>query len=306
MEPPPAPRDLAVVIACYRARETIAACLDSLQRQRTPRAYETVLVESSGDGTAGLVQQRFPWVRLVESETRCYAGDARNLAIPLTSAPVVAFLDADCVVPDDWVDSVVEAHTDSHLLVGGVIDNAAPESLLACGYHFLEFNLWLPGRGPAEIDEIAGCCLSLKREAFDRYGPFVAGTYSSDTAFQWRMRVDGHRVLRDPRIRVLHDGRMPLGRFLAHTVEHRRQYAGVVCRERRLGRGACLVRAAARLALPPVLVAVIAFRALRTGVYRARLLASLPIVAAGAAARAWGEAIGFLAAMPSRGEQADL
>jgi len=295
VHPTPPPTELAVVIACYQARATVAACLESLERQRTECTVETVLVESSGDGTAELVRQRFPWVRLIESTTRCFAGDARNLAIPLTAAPVIAFLDADCVVPEDWVERVVAAHRDPHLLVGGVIDNAAPTSALAWGYHFLEFNLWLPGRGPSEIDEIAGCCLSLKREAYERYGPFVAGTYSSDTAFQWRLRADGHRVLRDPSIRVLHDGRMPLGRFLAHTVEHRRQYAGVVCRERRLGRGARIVQGLARLALPPALVAVVALRVLRAGSYRRRFLASLPIVAAGAVARAWGEARGFLA-----------
>lgn len=288
------PAQLAVVIACYEARATVAACLESLERQRTDCAYETVLVESSGDGTGELIRQRFPWVHLVESATRCFAGDARNLAIPRTTAPVIAFLDADCVVPEDWVERVVAAHRDEHLLVGGVIDNAAPSSLLACGYHFLEFNLWLPGRGPAEIDEIAGCCLSLKREAFERYGPFVAGTYSSDTVFQWRLRADGHRVLRDPRIRVLHDGRMPLGRFLGHTVDHRRQYAQVLCRERRLGRGARLMRALARAVLPPALLAVVTARVLRAGVHRRRFIAALPIVATGAVARAWGEARGFL------------
>ncbi len=284
-----------MIIACYHARATISGCLESLERQRTAHRFETVLVESSGDGAAELVRQRFPWVRLIERTERCYAGDARNLALATIEAPLVAFVDADCVVPPDWVDRVVDAHRTDHLLVGGAIENAAADSLLAWGYYFLEFNLWLPGRGADEIDEIAGCCLSMKREAYDRYGPFTAGTYSSDTEFQWRMRADGHRVLRDPRIRVLHDGRMPLKLFLTHTVTHRRHFASVLCRFGRMGLLRRVVGAAARLALPPALVVVIAARVVRAGVYRRRLVAALPVVALGAVARAWGEMLGLLA-----------
>ncbi|HSW48736.1 MAG TPA: glycosyltransferase family 2 protein, partial [Bryobacteraceae bacterium] len=109
---------LSVVISCYNSRSTLDDCLSSLRRQETRSRFEVILVESSADGTADHVRRDYPEVRLLASARRLYCGDARNLALGVARAPVVAFLDADCHVGAEWVEAVLEAHRSPYWLVG--------------------------------------------------------------------------------------------------------------------------------------------------------------------------------------------
>jgi len=141
-----APPELSIIIAAYHAGATIDTCLESLRRQATSRKYEILLVESSHDGTAERMQNRFPEVRLIKSPERLYCGDARNRAMRLARARITAFIDADCYVGEDWVESVCRAHREDTLLAGGIVDNAPTRNPVSWAYYFCEFSLWLPAK----------------------------------------------------------------------------------------------------------------------------------------------------------------
>lgn len=130
--------ELSIIIASYNARRTIETCLDSLRLQNTSRAFETILVDSSTDGTADLVRQRSPEVKLITSTSRLFPGAARNLGLKAAQAKIIAFLDADCFVERGWVDAVLEAQSPPHYLVSGAILNGTPDRRLAwstTGWH---------------------------------------------------------------------------------------------------------------------------------------------------------------------------
>jgi glycosyltransferase involved in cell wall biosynthesis len=103
--------DLSIIIASYNARRTIEMCLDSLRLQKGSRTFETILVDSSTDGTADLVRQSYPEVRLLISTSRLFCGSARNAGLKVARAPIIAFLDADCFVEPGWVDAVLAAQS---------------------------------------------------------------------------------------------------------------------------------------------------------------------------------------------------
>ena len=192
--------DISVIVPSYKARATIEACLDSLHAQKTAASYEIIVVGSGDDEAAGLAD-RFPEVRLLWFRERKFAGHARNLGALEARGAILAFVDADCIPAEDWIEAIRHAHQDTAPVIGGVVANANPESIVGRAYYFAEFNRWLPDSPPGRVDEVPGCCWSMKRPAFERYGPFLEGTYCSDTAFQWRMAVGGERsylILRSP------------------------------------------------------------------------------------------------------------
>jgi GT2 family glycosyltransferase len=287
------PPKLSVVVATYNARATVDVCLDSLHRQKTGEPFEIILVDSSTDGTADHVRRHYPRVRLLESPDRLYCGDARNLAMKVAEAPIVAFLDADCFVDENWIESVLEAHRSPHWLVGGIIDNGSRRSLVSWAYYFCEFSLWLPRSKPAEIAEIAGCCLSFKREAFEKYGPFLCGTYCSDTAFHWRVQRDGYKVLFAPSIRVFHTVDSKVLEFLEHVMMHRSYFTRVALSQKKLAAWQRPLLAALAPVYPFLLTALTAGRVLRCPRYLPVFLISLPLVFLAFCARAWGEVIGL-------------
>jgi len=286
--------ELSVIIASYNARRTIAMCLDSLRLQKTSRTFETILVDSSTDGTAEMVRQRYPEVRLITSASRLFCGSARNVALKVAQAPIIAFLDADCFVEPGWVDAVLAAQSPPHYLVSGVVLNGSPDNQVAWAYYFCEFSHWLPARASREIHEAPGCCLSFQRPAYEAYGPFLEGTYSSDTAFHWRTRRNGHKVHLNPAIRVFHQTRYNIRDYLNHVAYHRRCYARVKLRESGLGLALRLAHVLLALLLPFLLLMVIGIRVIISRRFFREFLSCLPLLFAGLCARAYGEFFGFL------------
>ena len=287
--------ELSVVIVAYNERHTIERCLASLVRQQTGRPFEVILIDSSCDGTDAIAR-RFSFVRVQHFAARKYPGDARNAGVAFARGGIIAFLDADCFVESDWIETVVRAHQAPHLAVGSAIINGSPESLVAWAYYFCEFNLWLPRRETCEMAEMATCGLSIKRRAFDQYGPFIEGTYCSDTAFHWRLARDGHKVIFFPSIRIAHTLRYGLAGFLRHIAAHRRGFASVVVHQKQFTASKRFAAALATAFLPLLLFLLIAWRVARSEHLLRPFLIAAPIVLLGVLARAWGEFLGFATA----------
>ncbi|HTR34718.1 MAG TPA: glycosyltransferase [Bryobacteraceae bacterium] len=283
---------LSVVIASYCSRRTIQACLRSLENQTRPPS-EIILVDSGSDGTAELVVGEFPHVRLFSFSERKYPGDARNIALQHATGDVIAFLDADCVADPNWAEEILLAHQNTDALIGGAVDNANPESLVGWAAYFCEFSQWMPGTKPRYMIEVPTNCLSIKRWAFEKYGPFLEGTYCSDSAFNWRAGADGQRPWFQPAIRVLHHNLANLGRFLAKQVMHGRAFATVRIQEQNLAPRRTAILWLGSPLLPLLLFSRLFVRVLKNRAYVSRFIQVSPIVSLGLTAWSWGECQGY-------------
>ena len=72
---------ISVIVASYNSKGTIEGCLRSLENQSHYGEIEIIVVDSSTDGTAEFVEEKFPKVRLFKFRERKYCGDARNIGI---------------------------------------------------------------------------------------------------------------------------------------------------------------------------------------------------------------------------------
>jgi glycosyltransferase involved in cell wall biosynthesis len=286
---------VSVIIPAYNAAATIERCLRSLEVQTAAREGEVIVVDSSSDGTADIVSRGFPWVRLFTFPARKFPGDARNRGIAQARADLLAFTDADCIADRRWLETILVAHRDRpEPLIGGAIENGNPESRVGWAAYLLELSQWVPSRPRGRMPEIPTGCLSLKRWAFERYGPFVEGTYSSDTAFQWRLVRDGHEPLFDPAIRVAHVNIGRLGELVRRKLRHGRDFARLRARAEEFSAGRRIAFAALAPGLPALLWSRIARRVAGDPYLRARLARATPLLLLGLCAWSAGEALGYL------------
>ena len=292
------PRDLSVIVVSFNARETIGACLRALGGQ-TVKGFRTLVVDSSSDGTAELVRREFTsagstGVELIHSKRRLYPGDARNAGLQRATSALVAFVDADCIAAPDWVERIVAAHTGSELIIGGSVGVANPGSLAGWAIYFCEFSGWIPQGRTRHLADIPTCCLSFKRAAYDHYGPFLEGSYCSDTLFNWKAGEGGHRPLFVPEIHVQHHNLTALRPILRKLRMHGETFARVRVRHGRWGRGDRFARAATWVLLPGWLWLRTSGRVARAPGYRWPFLRATPWVLAGLVCWSWGEAVGYL------------
>lgn len=215
---------VSVVVLTFNRPQALALCLSSLAGQ-TLKAFEVVLVDvSDGFSHHGLAPQADRLVlRHLRQANRGVAAN-RNTGAAHAKAPLVAFLDDDCIARPDWLAELVgAARIHPGALVGGAVVNAHPESLIAQAGQLIHeavdrhFNPVADNAG-----FLPGLNFALPAAAFqalngndERFGTLGA----EDRDFCRRWRASGRRIVKVPQAVVAHEHRTDLLGFL-------RQYFG--------------------------------------------------------------------------------
>jgi glycosyltransferase involved in cell wall biosynthesis len=205
----------SVIIPSFNSSKSICNCVRSVLLQEVKFEFEIVVVDSSEDDTVAVLRERFPQVKIIRSAKRLYPGEARNLGVKSASGVIIAFIDADCIACDKWLETIYQRHESGYIAIGGAIANGNPESTLGWAEYFLEFTEFLPSSPVRELRTIPTCNISYKKdEAFGRYGFFPAMRTAEDTTFNWMLVKNEERILFDPSIKIAHTCNRRLWAFL--------------------------------------------------------------------------------------------
>ncbi len=134
---------ISVVIPAHNERHFIVRAVESLVAQTLPRnEFEIIVVDNcSTDDTANLA--RDAGADLVVAEPIKGTNSARARGLSVAQAPIVAFLDADCSAPPDWLERILLAFkTQPHIVaLGGTYDLDFDSQAMRCFFVF--FQRWL-------------------------------------------------------------------------------------------------------------------------------------------------------------------
>lgn len=96
---------VSILIPAHNEEAYIGACLDSLCAINYPSLEIIVCNNNSTDTTCDIVK-KYPNVTLVH-ETIVGPNAARQKALSVSTGEIVATLDADCIVPKDWINQAI-------------------------------------------------------------------------------------------------------------------------------------------------------------------------------------------------------
>jgi len=179
--------------------------LRSLCNQRTSYAYEVIVVDSSPDDITLEVKRQFPQVRVLHLGERAYPGVARNAGIAQAQGEVLAFTDADCIVPPDWIERIMESQKRGMTVVGGPVGNGTPDSLLGTAQLLLEFNSFQADRGGIRTVEVLPTGnVAYHRTLFQHRQCFDNAIKGSDSVFSRSLAKEGVKLFLLPDVRILH------------------------------------------------------------------------------------------------------
>ncbi len=208
-----------VVVPVYNGLRTLPACVDALlQQTRTPAAV-WVVDNGSTDGTYEWLVRRAeaePRLRVLREVRRGQAA-ARNAALPLLEAEVVAFTDADCIPEPAWLERLVEGYADQAVgAVAGAVVGHAPQNLVERYLSVAAFPT--PGQ-PQVVEDYAfptvafyTANLSVRTEVLRQIGGFdVAMPPADDLDACCRILRAGWKMAYTPAARVghVHRARVP-------------------------------------------------------------------------------------------------
>jgi N-acetylglucosaminyl-diphospho-decaprenol L-rhamnosyltransferase len=240
---------VAIVIVAFNARGDLERCLASLTAAPPHVPSEIVVVDNgSTDGAPGMVEARFPSVRLMRAPGNVGFAAGTNLGIRATTSELILLLNPDTVVPAGAVDDLVrELGVRPHAAaVGPRIVDAAGRTEISFGRMpgpVVEARQKLAGRlydarfppaaalvergvrRPRAVDWVSGACLLVRRADADAVGLLDERyfLYWEDVDFCAALRGRGREVWFTPAVTITHvRGQSTAGRARAVTEAYRR------------------------------------------------------------------------------------
>lgn len=223
---------LSVVVVSFNVAPLLVRCLRAVLAERVPGGHEVIVVDNaSADGSAALVRERFPEVRLVANEANVGFARATNQGLALARGRALLLLNPDTEPQPGALATLLDfldRHPDA-AAVGPALRNPDGTRQRAC-FRFPTIVMFfldlfplhprlmesrLNGRYPAErrerpfrIDHPLGACMLLRREALEDVGPLDEGyfIYCEEVDWCWRARKAGWQIYHVPQAVVVHVG----------------------------------------------------------------------------------------------------
>jgi GT2 family glycosyltransferase len=224
---------LSVIIPSWNTRELLKSCLRSLQTS-LPHSSEVIVVDNgSTDGSARMIMQNFPTVRLVRNARNLGFSVACNQGIALARGGYILLLNSDTLVEGDalrrmelflecnayygaCVPRLVNLDGSTQrsmqrlpslwtpLFTGTPLERWFPESAERRRYQALDFDYERVG----EVENPPAVCLMLRRAALGDEKPLDEQLWLafSDTDLSRRLWYTGWRIAYLPQARVQHFG----------------------------------------------------------------------------------------------------
>lgn len=192
--PPPL---ISVIVPAHNEEKYLGSCLDSLLNQDTQIPYEILVIENGSSDKTTDIARSFEKIRLIH-EPKLGLPLVRQIGYKTARGDLLAYVDADSIVPPNWVSSIFEA---SRQNPDAVALRGPFRYILKSPFHrfwfWIYFNVieratyWL-NRGQL----LAGGNFAVKKEALDKIGGFNLNIkfYGEDVELASRLKKIGKIV----------------------------------------------------------------------------------------------------------------
>ena len=196
--------EAAVIIPHYNDVTRLMRCLAALL-PGVPAQVEVVVIDNASTESLGPVRAAFPDLRIM-IEARSGASSARNRGVVETTAPLLFFLDCDCVPAPDWLGTALRVVQGADLVGGAVavFDETPPPRN---GAQAFEAVFAFDNRAYVESKGFSVTAnLLTRRDVFADVGDFALGV-SEELDWCHRARGKGYRLVYASELYVAHPSR---------------------------------------------------------------------------------------------------
>lgn len=193
---------ISIVIPVYNEAEGLGRCLEAVSRQTTKPHQVIVVDNNSTDNTAAIAEQ-YPFVTLI-TEPRQGVVHARTAGFDLASGDVIARIDGDSLLPNDWLDNVAAIFTDPKIdAVSGVAlyYEIAGTNLINAGDLFFRRRL---SKNLGQHMYLWGANMAMRRGAWTQVNASLCqkGDQHEDFDVAIHLQAMGRKVVFDERLKA--------------------------------------------------------------------------------------------------------
>jgi len=245
----------SIIIVNTNEGKYILNCIQSIQdkidAKRCP--YEIIVSDNgSVDGSVEAIRERFPWVKVIENNTKYGFGKANNIGAKQAKGEVLFFLNPDTVIVDgieEMVEYILRNRevgvinpliVDEHDEFGNIYDNYKISSYLIVQFINLIYPKPFYLRWNSEhrekvnkmdvfrIERFYGCAFLIRRQLFKDIGCFddKIFIYSEEDDITFRLKKIKYSCYCYPKSKIIHFG--------LQKNAGQNKYSFIVCNKRML------------------------------------------------------------------------
>ena len=228
--------DLSIAIVNYNTKEFLKGCLESIYDTVKSIEFEIYVVDNASiDGSAQMVEDAFPGVKLIKNKENLGFAKANNQAIEISKGRHILLLNPDIVSHPKAMESMVE-FLDKNSKIGAIGAKLLnPDgSVQISGYYckfpsffqvlffytalrhlalkssFLKYRFWqhVDVDKPCEVDQPPGACLMVKKVVIDQIGLLDEDfpLFFNDVDWCYRIKRAGWKIFYYPNAEMIHFG----------------------------------------------------------------------------------------------------
>lgn len=226
------PLELAITICSWNTRDDLRVCLASLDAVRGEAEFEVIVVDNnSGDQSAEMVREEFPWVRLEALMQNLGFAGGQNHAMAMRNAPHAFPLNSDTIVHPGALRKVLDyakAHPEAGI-IGPKLLNPDGSLQLSCRrfpnpvaalFRNTPIGKLFPNNRftreylmqdwdhtkQREVDWVSGAAFLVRKEVIDKIGMFDEAyfMFCEDVDWCWRAWKAGFKVVYYPEAVITH------------------------------------------------------------------------------------------------------
>lgn len=198
---------VSVVVPHLNQPDHLRRCLAALAAQADSPPHEVIVVDNGSRALPEAVCAEFGATLLTEAEPG--PGPARNRGVRAARAPLLAFIDADCIADPGWLAAIARRFEDPEtVILGGDVriwrEDPARPTLLECYESVYAFRMrdYIRRKGFTGTGNLA-----VRREVLEAVGPFAGIGVAEDVDWGRRATGMGRRITYAPDALAFHPAR---------------------------------------------------------------------------------------------------
>jgi cellulose synthase/poly-beta-1,6-N-acetylglucosamine synthase-like glycosyltransferase len=229
---------ISIIVPAFNEEAVIGECVDSLLNLDYPQQLlEIIVIDDASTDTTSKILSGYSRIQVLRGGHQGPSA-ARNRALKLAKGEFIAFTDADCIVPPEWLKQLMRGF-ESNLIagVGGIQkprQDASPMELLVDKvFNGLGFVATYSRKKQqlGLIDHNASCNVIYRKSVLVELGGFDEALWpGEDVELDYRIIKAGYRLVQNPNAAVWHKRPTNFPQFNAMMYKYGQAQAYLVLR----------------------------------------------------------------------------
>lgn len=194
---------ISLIIPAYNEERYLSACLEAVAKQ-TVKPYEVIVVDNNSSDDTSELASKYPFVKVIK-ETAQGVIHARSTGFDAASGDIIARIDADTLLPVDWIanlKAIFQEDSELDALSGAVSYYDLPYHKLATWID-LRFRQSIANRMGDEVF-LYGANMAIRRQSWIKAKPFLCqgGGLHEDFDLAIHAQESGAKVTFDKRLKA--------------------------------------------------------------------------------------------------------